>query len=100
MAGIAKVSTAAEKKSDRAAVLAFEVYELIAMLSTYFLSKSPQNPTALIAKKVFSPRLILIRHCLHAVLHATEVGLFAVKALIESAKVHGKLLKFTVVEVT
>jgi len=102
VAGSAKVvaSFAADKKSDRAAVHAFEVYELIAMLNTHVLSKSECLPSAWFAKKVFSPRLILSRHCLLAVLHATEVGLLAVKAIVESAKVHCKLLKFTVVEVT
>jgi len=102
VAGSAKVvaSFAADEKSDRAAVHAFEVNELIAMLNTHVLSKSECLPSARFAKKVFSPCLILSRHCLLAVLHATEVGLFAVKAIVECAKVHGKLLKFTVVEVT
>ena len=95
MAGGAEgvVTSAAEEHSHGAAPHAFPVNELVSVLLAELFAVAKLFHRALFAHEVLWGEVIGIFRfqCLGTVLHATEVRLLALEALVECAGVHGEL---------
>ena len=101
MAPLAEVVRAkAMEKGYGAAEVALPVNVGRAMLLAVLLSCSVQAQLTVLASEVLSFRVLVLIHLLLAVHHPSKVWFLAVKALIESARVHGQALEVSMIGVS
>ena len=81
-------STTAVEEGDRATEVALPVTVLVAMLLAHLLTIAKLFIRARLAHELFFLHLALSLHRLAAVLHAAEVGLRALEALVKCAVMH------------
>jgi hypothetical protein len=94
------LTSSTKEDSHGAAPHALPVNKIVAVLLANFLSVTHFHNRTFLAMEVLCLVRVLRFHCLSTVLHATEVWLQALGALIECALMQGELGQFSIINVT